>query len=74
MTALAAFALFGAQKLLRLACVNAAFAMEIFGGIDDAFDEDLHRLKPHPGQLAVSGDYPQSVCRFGKHHPEKKHA
>ncbi len=55
MTALAAFALFGAQKLLRLACVNAAYAMEIFGGIDDAFDEDLHRLKPHPGQLAVSG-------------------
>jgi Histidine ammonia-lyase len=55
MTALAAFALFGAQKLLRLACVNAAYAIEIFGGIDDAFDEDLHRLKPHPGQLAVSG-------------------
>jgi histidine ammonia-lyase len=54
MTALAAFALFGAQKLLRLACVNAAYAIEIFGGIDDAFDEDLHRLKPHPGQLAVS--------------------
>ena len=54
MTGLAAFALFGAHKLLRLACVNAAFAIEIFGGIDDAFDEDLHRLKPHPGQLAVS--------------------
>lgn len=54
MTALAAFALFGAEKLLRLACVNAAYAIEIFGGIDDAFDEDLHRLKPHPGQLAIS--------------------
>jgi len=54
MTAIAAFALFGANKLLRLACVNAAFAIEIFGGIDDAFDEDLHRLKPHPGQLAVA--------------------
>jgi histidine ammonia-lyase len=54
MTGLAAFALFGAQKLLRLACVNGAFAMEIFGGIDDAFDEDLHGLKPHPGQVAVA--------------------
>jgi histidine ammonia-lyase len=54
MTALAAFALFGAQKLLRLSCVTAAFAMEIFGGIDDAFDEDLHRVKPHPGQVAVA--------------------
>ncbi|HEX7509718.1 MAG TPA: aromatic amino acid ammonia-lyase [Chitinivibrionales bacterium] len=54
MTAIAAFALFGAHKLLRVACANAAFAIELFGGIDDAFDEDLHRLKPHPGQLAVA--------------------
>ena len=55
MTAIAAFALFGAKKLLRIACVNAAFSIEIFGGIDDAFDEDLHELKPHPGQKAVAG-------------------
>jgi histidine ammonia-lyase len=54
MTAVAAFALFGAKKLLRLACVNAAFSIEIFGGIDDAFDEDLHEVKPHPGQKAAA--------------------
>ncbi|HUI94071.1 MAG TPA: aromatic amino acid ammonia-lyase [Chitinivibrionales bacterium] len=54
MTAVAAFALFGAKKLLRLACVNAALAIEIFGGIDDAFDEDLHEVKPHPGQKAIA--------------------
>lgn len=54
MTALAAFALFGAQKLLNIACVTGAFSLEIFGGIDDAFDEDLHRVKPHPGQLTVA--------------------
>ncbi len=54
MTALAAFALFGAQKLLRIACVSAAFAIEIFGGIDDASDIDLHRVKPHPGQIAIA--------------------
>jgi histidine ammonia-lyase len=54
MTALAAFALFGAKKLLNIACVTGAFALEIFGGIDDAFDEDLHRVKPHPGQLATA--------------------
>lgn len=50
MTALGAFALYGAQKLLRLSYVTAAFAVEIFGGIDDAFDADLHEAKPHPGQ------------------------
>jgi histidine ammonia-lyase len=54
MTAIAAFALFGANKLLNIACVNAAFAIEIFGGIDDAFDMDLHNVKPHPGQIGIS--------------------
>ena len=52
--ALAAFAIINAQKLLRLGCVTGAFGIEIFGGIDDAFDEDLHRVKPHPGQVKVA--------------------
>lgn len=54
MTAIAAFALSGAEKLYNIACVNAAFAVEIFGGIDDAFDDDLHAVKPHPGQIRVA--------------------
>ncbi len=54
MTALAAYALHGARQLLRLSCVTGAFALEIFGGLDDAFDEDLHQLKVHPGQLDVA--------------------
>lgn len=54
MTAIGAFAVFSAQKLLRLSCVTAAFALEIFGGIDDAFDADLHAQKPHPGQVQVA--------------------
>jgi histidine ammonia-lyase len=54
MTALAAFAIFGAKKLLNISCVTGAFAIEIFGGIDDAFDEDLHLVKPHLGQLGVA--------------------
>ncbi|PLY02791.1 MAG: histidine ammonia-lyase [Desulfuromonas sp.] len=54
MTALAAFAIFGAKKLLNISCVTGAFAIEIFGGIDDAFDEDLHRVKPHHGQLQIA--------------------
>ncbi len=61
MTAIAAFALFGARKLLRLSCVTAAFAMEIFGGIDDAFDPDLHRVKPHPGQIEIA-ETVQRLC------------
>jgi histidine ammonia-lyase len=54
MTALAAFTIFSARKALNIACVNAAFAVEIFGGINDAFDSNLHELKPHPGQLYIA--------------------
>lgn len=62
MTAIAAFALADAEKLCNVACVNAAFAVEIFGGISDAFDVDLHRLKPHPGQLRIAETIEQ-LCR-----------
>ncbi len=54
MTALAAFAIFGARKLLRISYVTGAFGIELFGGIDDAFDFDLHQVKPHPGQLRTA--------------------
>jgi len=54
MSTIAAFAAFGAAKLLNTACVSAAFGMEIFGGIDDAFDEDLHLVKPHSGQMKIA--------------------
>ncbi len=54
MTAIAAFAIHDAVKSLDIACLNAAFAIEIFGGIDDAFDRHLHAVKPHPGQVWVA--------------------
>jgi len=54
MTAIAAFTYFETKKLFNIACVTCAFAVEIFGGINDAFDEDLACLKPHPGQITVS--------------------
>ena len=54
MTAISAFVVYGAKKLLNIACVTAAFGIEIFGGIDDAFDVDLHLVKPHPGQIRIA--------------------
>jgi len=54
MTALGAFAVFSAKKALRIATVNATFAVEIFGGIDDAFDADLHEVQPHKGQVEIA--------------------
>ncbi len=54
MTAIAAFAIHDARKSIDIACLNAAFAIEIFGGIDDAFDRHLHAVKPHPGQVWIA--------------------
>ncbi len=54
MTAIAAYAVHGAKKALEIACVNAAYAVEIFGGIDDAFERHLHAVKPHPGQVWIA--------------------
>ena len=54
MTAISAFVVFGAKKLLNIAYMTAAFGIEIFGGIDDAFDIDLHLVKPHPGQVHIA--------------------
>jgi histidine ammonia-lyase len=54
MTAIAAFAVYDAKQVLNVGQITAAFAYEIFSGINDALDEDLHWLKPHPGQIAIA--------------------
>ncbi len=61
MTACACFALYDSQKLLQVSVATASFAMEIFGGIDDAFDPDLHELKPHPGQVAIAKEVEKMI-------------
>jgi histidine ammonia-lyase len=62
MTAIAAFAVKNSQDLLNVSCMSATFALEIFGGIDDALDEDLHQLKPHPGQIAIAKQIRDLIC------------
>lgn len=54
MSAVAAFAISDTKKLINGSIMTAAFGMEIFGGLDDAFDPDLHAIKPHPGQVEVA--------------------
>jgi len=65
MTAISAFVLFSAKKLLNIACTTAAFGIEIFGGIDDALDVDLHNVKPHPGQIHIA-DMIRKLCAESK--------
>jgi histidine ammonia-lyase len=44
------------DNLVRVADVTAAMSVEGQLGTDDVFAEDLHRLRPHPGQLASAAN------------------
>ncbi|WP_099024920.1 histidine ammonia-lyase [Mycolicibacterium palauense] len=44
------------DNLFRLADIAAAMSVEGLLGTDRVFAEDLHRLRPHPGQLASAAN------------------
>jgi len=51
MTAIAALTLHEAENLVQTAEVAAAMSLEALCGIIDAFDERIHRVRPHSGQV-----------------------
>jgi histidine ammonia-lyase len=51
-TAILALTLVRAQELVRLADLAAAMTVEALLGTDVPFDARVHRLRPHPGQVA----------------------
>jgi histidine ammonia-lyase len=54
MGAVGALALYRAERLVRLADVAGAMTLEALKGTPVAFDERIHAVRPHPGQLAVA--------------------
>ncbi|MGH2725229.1 MAG: histidine ammonia-lyase [Actinomycetota bacterium] len=56
MAALGTLAHHDASLLLRTADVGAAMTVEGALGTDRPFAEDLHRLRPHPGQVASAAN------------------
>jgi len=56
MLASAILALGRLQDLVKLADINAAVALEAFCGRSAAFDERVHDLRPHPGQIASAAN------------------
>ena len=44
------------RRLLKVADITAAMSVEALLGTDDVFAEDLHLLRPHPGQLASAAN------------------
>jgi len=54
MTAIAALAVHDAEKLIQTAEIAAALTLEALLGVYDAFDERIHEVRPHPGQIAAA--------------------
>ena len=54
MGAVGALALHRAERLVRLADVAGAMTLEALKGTPVAFDERIHEVRPHPGQLEVA--------------------
>lgn len=54
MHAVGGLALFRAQRLARTADVAGAVSLEALKGTPTAFDERIHKARPHPGQEAVA--------------------
>ena len=52
MTAIGTLALHDAERLIKTAEIAASMSLEALSGISDAFDERIHRIRPHPGQIA----------------------
>jgi len=65
MTALAALAVTDALRLVRLADVAGAMSLEALMGTNAAFDERIHRLRPHPGQLASAANLRRLTAESG---------
>ncbi len=54
MAAVGGLALHRAQRLTRVADVAGAMTLEALRGTPVAFDERIHRARPHPGQVEVA--------------------
>lgn len=53
-TAIAAINVYDAETIMTTADISAALSMIALRCQHSAFDERIHQLKPHPGQLAVA--------------------
>ncbi|MCL0051027.1 histidine ammonia-lyase, partial [Dehalococcoidia bacterium] len=62
MTAIGALTLWDARRLTKTADLAAAMSLEALKATDTIFDEALHRVRPHPGQL-ISAENIRNLTR-----------
>ncbi|MFQ6124264.1 MAG: histidine ammonia-lyase [Candidatus Heimdallarchaeota archaeon] len=54
MTAIGSLALYDVENLVKAAEIASMMSLEALKGTDTAFEERIHALRPHPGQLACA--------------------
>jgi len=52
MAAIGTLAVYDAERLVKIAEIAAAMSLEALSAVSDAFDERIHRVRPHLGQIA----------------------
>ncbi len=72
-TALLALAVYESKKLVKLTDVAMAMSLEAMLGNSRAFREELHALRPHPGQMITASNIRRLISgsRLVDRHPEK---
>ncbi|UCC33199.1 MAG: histidine ammonia-lyase [Candidatus Bathyarchaeota archaeon] len=53
-TALGVLAIHDTERLIKTAEIAASLSLEALSGISDAFDEKIHNVRPHPGQIETA--------------------
>lgn len=56
MSAYGLFLLEWSERLLKLANLISAISFDAFDGNNDCFNDHIHALRPHPGQVHVAGE------------------
>ena len=56
MSAVASLTLYDAMMLVKMADIAASLTLEALNGIIDAFDERIHRVRGHRGQIISAGN------------------
>jgi len=66
MAALSVFAILEAEQLMRVSLYSGAMTLEALRGTTTAFDEKIHAVRPHPGQIEVARQFRELLD-----HPKK---
>jgi len=61
MAAIGALAIYDAERLIKTAEIAAAMSLEALNGIYDAFDDRIHQVRPHLGQITTARNIRQLI-------------